>query len=317
MQRSLLISGDTMQTARRVLARYLEASRSVEAFGKFHPVFDVVRKAGKVLQKAFAAAKRYAQIASKADSYKGDKSRVQPNAEKSWQAVDEMLKVAETIDKPVGDFIREYGQNLDSDYRKRVHADLMRWHEAMQKEIQDIRHNNSYYKEREVQQSFGVSLFDTWRDKLYSATYNLISSTEMAAKIPLEGPGKVDPNASPEERFRAHITPAIVTMAKASAKKLGNKPGPCAVLAGDVLEDVNAHSELRSLMGLLKHYYDAITEEERGAVRSLVGRVSTALDWDILAAGAFAAAIMKVSGAPETERVIDTLSKAFDKYTKG
>jgi hypothetical protein len=305
-----------MSTSNRVLARYLTANRLVEAFAKFHPVYNVVSKAKKIAEKSFAQAKRYVDIASRAGGYKGDSSKIQPNLNKAFEAVDTLVRAAEGMHEPVKKFLADYAKDLESDYRKRVYTDLVKWSDKMYsflgKTITDERFKTKFQKD-----SYGFGGFiDGTVSELYFSLLSLAGASELASKIPLKGPDQVAPNASPEDRFRAHMTRDIISMAKASAKKLGNKPGPCAVLGCNVLEDVNAHSAYSAIMGLVEHYYDNLTEEDGKTVQGLVGRVSGALDWGIVEAGAFCAAIMKASSAPEAERVIDILAKAFDELTK-
>jgi hypothetical protein len=307
-----------MMTAQKVLARYLEAAMpkaayfDVEAFAKFHPVYNVMKKERPIGDKAMAQANRFMEFASKAESYKGDASRIQPNLDKAFVATEALVACAGRVLKAADPFISEYGQDMSSDYRKRILGDLVRWYRKLEDSVGKVTSADPY-KERFVGRSYGIS-----RDvsTLHLNFANLTSAVEMASKIQMERPGQTAPDASEEDRFKAFMTRDIIAMAKASAKKLENKPALCAALGLDVMEDVNAHSAQSKVQSMLDHYVKDIPEADYDKVRGLVGKVSSAIDWGIVEAGAFLVAILQVSRAPEAGRVSDTLAKAFAEFTK-
>jgi len=309
-----------MTTAHQVLARYLGAATSkeavfdVEAFAKFHPVYNVVTKERRIGDKAMSQALRFAEFAAKADRYKGDPSRIQPNLDKAFQAVQALVASAGRVLKATDSFISEYGKDLSSDYRKNVLGDLVKWYKKLEADVQEVTSDETY-RASLVGESWTVSMFLNKVSKMHANFTNLTASTEMAAKIRLAGPGPAAPDASPEDRFKAFKTRDIISMAKACAKKLGGKVAPCAALGLDVMEDVNSHKEQATVQGMLDHYVKEVTEDEYGGVRGLVSKVSGAIDWGIVDAGAFLVAILEVCHAPEAGRVQDTLAKAYAQYT--
>ncbi len=313
----------TTSTAHRVLFRYLESAHLVNAAGftKYHPIAKVVEKQLKTIVKAEAAALRFGKIIENAFRYHGDETKAKPNAEKMLQAVEILVSNAKAMVQAA----EKYGDeivNAANDARSMsVGAELFRWINNLNDRLES---GELARRMQDLREASGFDLKITaWGirsdiEKISQAAKNVDSEISNLAKVSIGSPTSVDPNASPEDRFRAFMTPEILSIAKTCAKKLGGNKAACAVLGGDVMEDVNAHSELRTIMPMLQPYYgDIRSDEEAGkAIGSLTGKVSSAIDWGVIQAGAFCATILKVVGAPEAERVIDTLAKAFAPLTK-
>jgi hypothetical protein len=281
-------------------------ARTLLSFAKYHPIFNIVERAAKVIEKAYPSALRFSGIASRHEyAYKGDRSKIQPNQAKAVQAIDLIMRTAESIEAPVVKYKDEFQRVQGSD----IQEQLSKWVNKFVVSLKEAK--DSDY--RTMRPAALNSYVENALDDLRSGVKNVKSFIQMAAKIPEEGPEYED-SASDEEKFKAHQTTQITSMAKTCAKKLGNKMAPCVALGMRVLEDVNASSALRGLEGMIGHYEKEVAEEDWDKVGPLVSRVSTAIDFGIIEAGAFLCVLMQLVRAPETGRVFSALTNEFSEY---
>lgn len=297
-----------MNSAERVVYRYLAA------FTKYDPIYPKVQKTRKAVEKTLASYDHAYKLLDNEHHRRIPMFRPQQEAEhrekltqykaRALTALKAVIDVASSVS---GDVERW----LDGSPRKRESATV--WAECLKSLQGYIKDYEDALKDPTSVSYYGLPSKYTTKH-LRDVWANFESNVEWAAKqsnlpdAPVAG-------ASPEERFQAYFTPGLMTIVKAAAKKLKGHRAACAVLGGDVMEDVNAHSELRSIMGFLKPYYDEMLKPENEdlyqATQGLVSKIGSALSWDVIQAGAFCVAMLKLTGAPEAGSVSTTLVKEY------
>ena len=297
----------TTRLVLKVAARH--SAQYLQAFSKYHPVFDVVLKNSKIVDNSAPAAKRYAEFAyNNMTGYKGDPSKVQPNVVKAKEALAIVVDAATKIKYAVYSYLKELSEKAATASDHRVIQDIDKWNNKL---IECLHLSEGTVDKLENAPTSSDLFFLSDRiTNLQKAVSNVYSIVAHAAKIRSIVP-KTDSSASPEEKFKAYQTSEVLSMAKACAKKLGSEPALCAALGLDVMEDVNAHSIQKTVQGTLDHYLTDITDADWTIIRPLVGKVSGAIDWDVISAGAFLCVMLQLSRAPEASRVFDTLAKAY------
>jgi len=281
-------------------------AKSLKAFAKYHPILTTVERAAKIIEKNYQSALRFSEIASKHDSaYHGDRSKIQPNMDKAIKSIELILSTAGSIEEPVVAFRDELqhtsGSNLNDQLTKWVTWFVSSLKEARGEDFRAMRPSSlNDFAEREL-------------GTLIGSVKNLSVIVRMTSKVQEAGPEYED-TASDADKFKAYQTSQVTSMAKSCAKKLGNEAAPCITLGLGVLEDVNADSALRLLNNTIGHYEKTVSDEDLKLLRPLVGKVSTAIDFGVVEAGAFLCAIMQIVRAPETSRVFAELTKYYSEY---
>lgn len=131
---------------------------------------------------------------------------------------------------------------------------------------------------------------------------------------PDHDPVNVPVGGSDTERFLAYLTPSIRRLAKQTATKIKKNKAVARPLVWLVLEDVNASSQSSIAKGLLSHSGDE--DDGLSTARALTQRVSTALDFNVVEAGAFGVALLEeVGDGALAQRLTAALAKAFARET--
>lgn len=116
------------------------------------------------------------------------------------------------------------------------------------------------------------------------------------------------------DRFMAFATPTVRRLAKDAARKLKKDKAKAAILAGDVLEDVNAHSESSEARAILSPL--AGDQEWDDTISGVMSNVSAAIDYGVVQAGAFAIILMQEVGEKSyADKLAKTMAAAFAEYT--
>lgn len=304
-----------------IVARFLDATS--EKVGlvpslKNAPIQKQVDRAEREIEKAVAGVNRHLKAVSSHDSYRGDPSKIGPALQRVKKSCEALNAIFTTIRRDVNTFMsaKAHEANAGDNHAKRTYDDVEdRWNKAVrsyQNYIESFREFDAALTANDIREAKSKSWsIDTLVDYVARDYKNFAFSFEYLTRPELESPTETGKEAPPAQKLEAFLNSQVMSVAKVAAKKLGNDPASCAVLGGDVLEDVNAHTALKEVMPLIGHYYKDLDDVKMTAVRSLVGQVSGAFRWDIVRSAAFMVGIMRIAKCPEANAV---LAKIADSY---
>lgn len=308
-----------MISSSTVVARYLKSFDKDAATLKSHPIQRVVEKAHEEVKKLAAACERELEhMSGHMYNYHGDRSKAAPALARAGKWVERLLGVMHEISPQVATFFTEHLAERGSDVDKRAFDDADdSWGKVSGFYGEIIRAFAQF--QSPTPNPNGRSKGDELRNAPISSLARALSGfrddLSYLTRAPLEKPAEVHPDAPAKEKLLAFLTPQVIAVAKAAAKKLKNDPAACATLGWDVLEDVNAHSACRAIDSLVGHYQKQVESDEAGyeKLRSLVSPIAGGFQWDIVRSAAFAVAIMRIAKCPEASAVLEKIAADYDK----
>jgi hypothetical protein len=136
---------------------------------------------------------------------------------------------------------------------------------------------------------FAVGLLTLSRQRRKADAANDILNRELASEIAATALEDAEPGVkeTPQTVFQSFMTPEVVNLAKSVARKLGGDPTQAGDFILDLMEDVNAHSEMSVAA--------RIVPSTGGGIGG-VSDVAQELDWGIQSTAAFSVALMKAVG---------------------
>lgn len=307
-----------------VVARFLAASGfEREALGvKYDPAYPPVQKKAKELEKLSASYEKLYDVFSNFCRKMPPRGGYVEHQKKKLDYAKRLVEAVQTV---LSTFQRGAGYT-ESFLKERPNSrDLQAAYAKCEKSYDDLAKKSAeseanFERNAATPDQLDPYLFTSpgYVKSLNGAFQHFHDEMAYAAKQSI-GPKGLDPNASPEDKFKAFFTPELVRAAKTVASKLKKDKTACMVCGLDVMEDVNAHSERRALG--LEHYAKEMTdklqsndpaaEAQYDLISSMVGKVSSMLKWDVIGAGAFAVQMARECGAPEAGQMFGTLVKAY------
>jgi len=304
-----------------IVARFLDATSDKEGLTpslKNAPIQKMVDRASREIEKAVAGINRHLKAVGSHDSYRGDPSKIGPALQRVKKSCEALNTLFTAVRRDVNTFMsaKAHEANAGDTYAKRTYDDVEeRWNKAVrsyQNYQESFREFDAALTANDIREAKSKSWsIDTMVDFVAREFKNFAFSFDYLTRPNLENPAETGKDSTPVQKLEAFINAQVMGVAKVAAKKLGNDPASCAVLGGDVLEDVNAHTALKAVQPLVGHYYKDLDEVKTTAVRSLVGQVSGAFRWDIVRSAAFMVGIMRVARCPEANAVLARIAESY------